>query len=123
MKRVLTIILGSCLLAVLALAGCGRHRVSTSALQDNFQSAEPAAQDLATNAIAAIKAGNFSEAQDDLQKLTHKAKLDPEQRQAVLDTLSAVEYQLTNTTAAATATSGSSTNSRSFWNWLKSLKH
>jgi outer membrane protein assembly factor BamD (BamD/ComL family) len=118
MKRALLLLLSGWMLASLTLCGCGRHKVSTSALEDNFQSAEPAAQDLANHAIAAIKAGNYPEALDNLQKLANKAKMNPDQRQAILDTLAAVQYQMTNTANEATAKT-----SRSFTDWLKSLLH
>ena len=119
MKRVLIILLLSgSMMASLALCGCGRHKVSTSALQSNFQSADPAAQDLANQAIAAIKARDYPKAQSALQKLAHKAKMNPDQRQAILDTLAAVQYQMTNTANTAT-----NTTSKSFMDWLKSLVH
>ncbi len=121
MKRVLIMLLGGWMMASLALCGCGRKKVSTSALESNFKSAEPAAQDLANHAVAAIKAGHYQEALDNLQKLAHKAKLDPDQRQAILDTLAAVQYQLTNT--ANTVSTAATNTSRSFMDWLKSLKH
>ncbi len=87
----------------LALAGCGKKGVNTSKLESSFKSAEPATQSDVNKAVSAIKAGNYSEALTDLQRLAGKAKLTSEQQQAIKDVTAQVQEQLT---AAANKAAG-----------------
>ena len=92
MKRILLAILISA-----AFIGCGRKgNVDTRELESNFKSAEPAAQTEAKNAVAAVKAGNYSEALADLQRLARKAKLTAEQQAAVKNTIVQVQKAMTD---------------------------
>jgi len=83
----------------LVVTGCGKKgRVSTSELQSSFKSAEPPMQTLVNNAVAAVKSNNYPEALNDLQTLSHKARLTPDQQQAVKDTIAAVQQRASGTT-------------------------
>lgn len=102
MKRFAFVLVG--VMAVsLALVGCGKKGVNTSKLESSFKSAEPATQSDADKAVAAIKAGNYSEAMTDLQRLGAKAKLTPEQQQAIKDVMAQVQQQLTEAANKAAA--------------------
>ena len=112
------VLFGSLVLVMLPGAGCGRNKVSTSELRDSFESAEPALRSLSDKAVSDIKTGNYPQALADLQQLGHKAKLTPDQLQAVKDTLAAVQTHLTNT--AAQAAPGPQPPQP---DWLKGLPH
>ena len=84
------------LLTVSVLTGCSKsNNVSTGPLESNFSAAEPASKSKVDAAVAAIKAGNYSEALAKLQALSTQAKLTPEQKQAVQDVIAQVQQQLT----------------------------
>jgi major membrane immunogen (membrane-anchored lipoprotein) len=94
MKRFAFVLVG--VMAVsLALVGCGKKGVNTSNLQSSFKSADSATQGDVDKAVSAIKAGNYSEAMTDLQRLAGKAKLTPEQQQAIKDVMAQVQQQIT----------------------------
>jgi outer membrane protein assembly factor BamD (BamD/ComL family) len=79
----------------LAIIGCAKkNEVDTSKLESSFKSAPPAQQSDVDKAVSAVKAGNYSEAVGDLQRLAGKAKLTPEQQQAVKDTIAAIQKQM-----------------------------
>jgi hypothetical protein len=81
-----------------AFTGCKKSEgVDTQPLEKSFASAEPAAKSSSDKAVAAIKAGNYSEGMAELGKLAQQAKLTPEQQQAVKDTLEQVKKQLAAT--------------------------
>src|SRR5882724_8572680 len=83
----------------LTITGCGnKGRVSTSELRSSFKSAEPAMQTLVNSAVAAVKSNNFPEALSDLQTLSHKARLTPDQQQALKDTIAAIQRKASSTT-------------------------
>ncbi len=87
------------LIASLAITGCGKKgRVSTSELQSSFKSAEPAMQTLVNNAVAAVKSNNYPEALSNLQTLSHKARLTPDQQQALKDTIAAIQEKTSSMT-------------------------
>src|SRR5258708_15410147 len=72
------------LMATLCTTGCGhKGAVSTSELQSSFKSAEPAIQALVDKAVGAVKSNNYPEALGDLQTLSHKARLTPDQQQTI----------------------------------------
>src|SRR5436309_335275 len=71
------------LTAVFLFVGCSRMRVDTSALELEFQSAEPRMQESALKAIAAIKSAEHSAALKELQTLVRNRKLTPEQRGSI----------------------------------------
>jgi hypothetical protein len=82
--------------AALVLCGCKKSSVDTTPLEKNFASAEPTAKSASDRAVAAIKAGDYSGAMAELQKLAAQAKLTPEQQQAVKDVLAQVQKQLSD---------------------------
>jgi hypothetical protein len=89
--------------ASLTVSGCGHKGVSTSELQSSFKSAEPAMQTLVDKAVASVNSNNYPEALNDLQTLSHKARLTVDQEQALKDTIAAIEEKtsgLTNKPAA-----------------------
>jgi hypothetical protein len=85
--------------ASLAIPGCGnKGRVSTSDLQSSFKAAEPAMQTLVNNAVAAVNSNNYPEALNDLQTLSHKARLTLDQEQALKDTIAAIQNKISSPT-------------------------
>jgi 2C-methyl-D-erythritol 2,4-cyclodiphosphate synthase len=85
--------------ALLAVTGCGhKGRVSTSELQSSFKEAEPAMQTLVDKAVSAVKSNNYPEALGDLQVLSHKARLTPDQQQALKDTIAEIQQKVSSTT-------------------------
>src|SRR6266700_3200672 len=93
-------ILTSVAAASLLVSGCSKKSsVDTAPLEKSFASAEPANKSTADKAVANIKAGDYSGAMADLQKLSAQVKLTPEQQQAVKDVLAQVQKQLSDTAA------------------------
>jgi outer membrane protein assembly factor BamD (BamD/ComL family) len=91
------------MVVTLLSAGCAKKSsVDTGKLESSFQSAEPANKGAADNAMAAIKAGNYQQALTDLQQLAKKAKLTPEQRQAIKDVIAQVQKQASELANKAT---------------------
>lgn len=91
------------MLASTVLVGCGKkNSVDTGKLESSFKSAEPATQSDADKAVAAVKAGNYSAALTDLQRLAGKAKLTPEQQAAVKDVIAQVQKAMTEAAGKAT---------------------
>lgn len=83
---------------VFAFTGCKKSEgVDTQPLEKSFATAEPATKSASEKAIAAIKAGNYSEGMAELGKLAQQAKLTPDQQQAVKNTLEQVKTQLADT--------------------------
>ncbi len=88
--------------AVLAGAlvfGCSNKQsssVDTAPLEKNFKSADAATQSTADKAVAAIKAGDYSGALNELKTLASNAKLTPEQQQAVKDVMAQVQKAITD---------------------------
>ena len=88
--------------ASLVLAGCSKKsNVETAPLEKSFASAEPTTKSSADKAVVSIKAGDYSGAMVELQKLSAQAKLTPEQQQAVRDVLEQVRKQLSESAADA----------------------
>jgi ribosomal protein L22 len=79
----------------LTLVGCAKKGVDTGKLESSFSSAEPAATSNVDAAVSAIKAGNYAEALAKLQATAARAKLTPEQQQALQDVIAQVQKQLT----------------------------
>ena len=80
--------------ASLVLCGCKKSGVDTAPLEKSFASAEPATKSASDKVVSSIKAGDYSGAMAELQKLAAQAKLTPEQQQAVKDVLAQVQKQL-----------------------------
>lgn len=80
------------ILMLAAVVGCGKkNSVDTRQLESSFKSAEPATHSESDKAIATVKAGNYSEALADLQRLAGKAKLTAEQQAAIKDVIAQVQ--------------------------------
>jgi outer membrane protein assembly factor BamD (BamD/ComL family) len=95
MKR-FALLLSGLMVVTLLFIGCSRKSsVYTGKLESNFHSAEPARKSDADKAVAAIKAGNYSEALTELQQLGRRAKLTAEQQQAVKDVIAQLQKQMT----------------------------
>jgi hypothetical protein len=92
--------------ASLTITGCSnKGRVSTSDLQSSFKSAEPAMQTLVDKAVGAVKSNNYPEALNNLQLLSHKARLTLDQEQSVKDTIAAIQKHISDTANKAAADS------------------
>lgn len=88
--------------ALFALIGCGKkNQVDTAPIEKSFASAEPGTKSSADQAVSAIKAGNYSGALAELQKLGAQAKLTPEQKQAIQDVIAQVQKQLSEAVGQA----------------------
>jgi len=84
------------LLVASVIIGCGKsNNVNTGKLESSFNAAEPASKSKVDTAVAAIKAGNYSDALAKLQAVAAQAKLTPEQKQAVQDVIAQVQKQMT----------------------------
>jgi hypothetical protein len=94
MKRYVWLLSGL-MVVTLIFTGCGKKsNVDTGKLESSFQSAEPANKSEADKAVESIKAGNYSQALTELQQLAKKAKLTPEQQQAIKDVIAQVQKQV-----------------------------
>lgn len=99
-----TVSLFVAVLMAVATAGCAKkNNVDTGKLESSFRAAEPAAKSDADKAVAAVKAGNYSEALADLQRLASKAKLTPEQQEAVKDLIAQVQKAMADAAGKAAA--------------------
>ena len=100
--KIVTFSLASLLLAGLVTAGCSKKAtVDTTPVEKSFQSAEPTTKSAADKAVASIKAGDYSSAMADLQKLASNVKLTPEQKQAIQDVLGQVQKALSEAAGKA----------------------
>lgn len=93
MKHLASIVVVA-LAATIVFTGCAKKGVDTGKLESSFKSAEPATQSSVDKAVSAIKAGNYSEALATLQSVAAKAKLTPEQQQAIKDVIAQVQKQM-----------------------------
>jgi outer membrane protein assembly factor BamD (BamD/ComL family) len=94
MKSLTSLLVGA-LVITISLLGCSKKgSVDTSELQSSFKSAEPATRSDVDKAVAAIKDGNYSDAIAQLQRVTKKAQLTPEQQQAIKDTITAIQKHM-----------------------------
>jgi hypothetical protein len=90
-------ILAAMAAVVLLSNGCrSKNSVDTGPLEKSFAVAEPASKSAADKAVSAIKSADYSSAMSQLKGLASQAKLTPEQQQAVKDTLSQIQKQITD---------------------------
>jgi len=95
-------LLSGLMLVTLFVVGCGKKsNVDTGQLQSSFKSADSATQSDVNKAVASIKDGNYSQALSQLQAIAKKAKLTPEQQQAIKDVIARVQQQMTAMAAGA----------------------
>jgi hypothetical protein len=89
-------LLSGLMIVALLFVGCGKKSsVNTAPLQSSFKSADSATQSDVDKAVSSIKAGSYSQALSQLQALAKKAKLTPEQQQAIRDVITQVQQQIT----------------------------
>ena|ERR1051325_3726623 len=90
------------LASALVVAGCSKSSsVDTSSVEKSFSSAEPAAKSDADKAVSAIKSGDYAGALTQLKTLGEKAKLTPEQQQAIKDVMAQVQKAITDAAGKA----------------------
>ena len=77
-----------------ALVGCKKSGVDTSKLENSFKSAETAAQSSVQKAVSAIKSADYAGAMTELKSVADKAKLTPEQQQAINDTVAQLQQMI-----------------------------
>jgi uncharacterized lipoprotein YajG len=82
--------------ATFVLGGCKKDTqqqvtVNPAPLESSFQTADASTKSTADKAVAALKAGNYTEALTELKTLASNAKLTPEQQQAVKDMMAQVQ--------------------------------
>ena len=75
--------------------------MDTSSLEKSFKSTEPATQSAADKAVAAIKSADYAGALTELKALAGKAKLTPEQEQAIKDVMAQVQKAITDAAGKA----------------------
>ena len=106
MKITRTILMAA-MVATLAVAGCSKSSsVDTSKMETSFKSAEPATQTEADKAVATIKSADYAGALTHLQSLASKAKLTPEQKQAIQDVMSQVQKAMADAASKAVGEAG-----------------
>ncbi|MGD0650718.1 MAG: hypothetical protein ABSA97_06210 [Verrucomicrobiia bacterium] len=106
MKRFAPLLSGLMVVTLLFIGCSKKSSVDTGRLESSFQSAEPARKSEADKAVAAIKAGNYSEALTQLQQLGRRAKLTAEQQQAVKDVIAQLQKQMTEMANKAASDAG-----------------
>ncbi len=102
MKRVLWIVT-LVLAAAVAVVGCAKKGVDTSKVEKSFATSDPGTKGDVDKAVDSVKAGNYPSALASLQKVAAKAKLTPEQQQALNDLIDQVQKQMTASAEKATA--------------------
>jgi uncharacterized lipoprotein YajG len=98
MKTTMSLIVA--LACSLFLCGCNkndRSTVDTSKLEQSFSTAEPDQKASADKVVASIKQKDYSGAMAELKQLTANAKLTPEQKQSITDTLKQLQREFTDT--------------------------
>lgn len=85
----------------LSFAGCKKSGVDTSKLESSFKSADAPAQTLVEEAVAAIKAGDYAGGLAKLKSVADKAKLTPEQEQAIKDVIAQLQQMVAETAKKA----------------------
>ncbi len=92
----------------LALVGCSKNQatVDTAPVEKSFASAEPTTKTTAEKAVSAIKAGNYTLALSELKTLAGKAKLTPEQQQAIKDVMAQAQQAIADLATKAQKEAG-----------------
>jgi 2C-methyl-D-erythritol 2,4-cyclodiphosphate synthase len=85
----------------LTFAGCKKSGVDTSQLETSFKAADAPSQTMVEEAVAAIKAGDYAGGLAKLQSVAAKAKLTPEQEQAIKDVIAQLQQMLGDTAKKA----------------------
>jgi hypothetical protein len=86
----------------LALVGCKKGgSVDTSNMEKSFASADAAAKSSAEKAVTAIKSADYAGALAELKTLGEKAKLTPEQQQAIKEVMAQLQQLVADTASKA----------------------
>jgi len=100
-------ILTALVAACLTIVGCSKSSsVDPAPIESSFKTADADAKSCADKVVSAIKSSDYSGALSELKALAGKAKLTPEQQQAVKDVMAQVQKALTDD--AGQAASGAS---------------
>jgi hypothetical protein len=71
--------------------------VDTTKLEKSFDTAEPQQKSSVDKVVSSIRSKDYSGAMGELKQLTANAKLTPEQRQTIEDTLKQLQHEFTDT--------------------------
>lgn len=94
-------IVAAIMAAGLALSGCSKGSVDTTALESNFKSAEAAVQSAVNQAVSAIKSADYSGTLSQLKTLAGNAKLTPEQKSSIQDVMASVQKAISDAAGKA----------------------
>lgn len=90
----------------LAITGCKKNdtaaTVDTANLENSFASADATTKSSVDKAVAAIKSADYSGALTELKSIGERAKLTPEQEQAIKDVIAQVEKAFADMAGKAT---------------------
>jgi hypothetical protein len=83
----------------LMLAACNKSNdgVDTTKLENSFSSSDPQQKSSVDKVVSSVRAKDYSGAMNELKQLTSNAKLTPEQKQAIEDTLKQLQTEITDT--------------------------
>src|SRR4051812_8142979 len=87
------------LMLALWAAGCNKSNsgVDTTRLEKSFDTAEPQQKSSVDKVVSSIRSKDYSGAMGELKQLTANAKLTPEQRQSIEDTLKQLRNEFADT--------------------------
>ncbi len=105
MKFMHVLVAGLTAVALMA-GGCKKSGVDTARLENSFKSAEAPAQTLVEEAVTTIKAGDYAGGLAKLKSVADKAKLTPEQQQAIQDVIAQLQKLLGEAAQKATQDAG-----------------
>jgi len=92
---------GAIVLALsLLLCGCNKsaeRSVDTTGLEKSFSTADPDQKSTVDKVVSSVREKNYSGAMTELKQLTSNAKLTPEQKQSITDTLRQLQREFTDT--------------------------
>jgi outer membrane protein assembly factor BamD (BamD/ComL family) len=98
------------IMAALTLVGCAKNdssgTVDTTRMETAFSTAEAPTQTRAQKAVTALKTGDYTSAVAQLKDLANDAKVTPEQKKAVMDTLAAAQEKIAKLTEKAAENAG-----------------
>ncbi|HUR46744.1 MAG TPA: hypothetical protein VMZ27_12775 [Candidatus Saccharimonadales bacterium] len=83
----------------LFVSGCNKNErtVDTSKLERSFSTGDPEQKSTVDKVVASVREKNYSGAMAELKNLTSNAKLTPEQKASISDTLKQLQHEFTDT--------------------------
>lgn len=83
----------------LVLAACNKQNdgVDTGNLEKSFSSADPQQKSTVDKVVNSVKSKDYAGAMNELKQLTANAKLTPEQKQSIEDTVKQLQNEITQT--------------------------